>query len=64
MIHLLEIDDVIGFAAVKTALELGPGHRIVTVLTDTGARHLSKFWAMAGDVGGTTDTKLEDVLSA
>ncbi|PCH01086.1 Tryptophan synthase beta subunit-like PLP-dependent enzymes superfamily [Penicillium occitanis (nom. inval.)] len=52
------------FAAVKTALELGPGHRIVTILTDTGARHLSKFWAMAGDVGGTTDTKLEDVLNA
>ncbi|EED16196.1 cysteine synthase, putative [Talaromyces stipitatus ATCC 10500] len=52
------------FAAVKTALKLGPGHCIVTVLTDTGARHLSKFWAMAGDVGGTTDTKLEDVLNA
>ncbi|KAL1985716.1 hypothetical protein VTN96DRAFT_7464 [Rasamsonia emersonii] len=52
------------FAAVKTALKLGPGHRIVTVLTDSGSRHLSKFWAQAGDVGGTVDTKLEDVLNA
>ncbi|KAL1967183.1 hypothetical protein VTN77DRAFT_3474 [Rasamsonia byssochlamydoides] len=52
------------FAAVKTALKLGPGHRIVTVLTDSGTRHLSKFWAQAGDVGGTVDTKLEDVLNA
>ncbi|QKX54164.1 uncharacterized protein TRUGW13939_01248 [Talaromyces rugulosus] len=52
------------FAAVKTALKLGPGHRIVTVLTDSGTRHLSKFWAQAGNVGGTVDTKLEDVLNA
>jgi len=52
------------FGAVKTALALGPGHRIVTVLTDSGTRHLSRFWAQAGDVGGTVDTKLEDVLNA
>ncbi|KAH8689082.1 putative cysteine synthase [Talaromyces proteolyticus] len=52
------------FAAVKTALKLGPGHRIVTILTDSGTRHLSKFWAQAGNVGGTVDTKLEDVLNA
>lgn len=38
-------------AAVKLAIALGPGHRIVTVLCDCGARHLSKFWAQAGDVG-------------
>lgn len=48
----------------KTALKLGPGHRIVTVVTDSGTRHLSKFWAQAGNVGGTIDTKLEDVLNA
>jgi cysteine synthase A len=54
----------IGFAAVKTAFKLGPGHRIVTVLTDSGSRHLSRFWATAGNVGGITDTKLEDVLNA
>ncbi|CAG8158711.1 unnamed protein product [Penicillium olsonii] len=51
-------------AAVKTARKLGPGHRIVTVLSDSGSRHLSRFWAKAGDVGGATDTKLEDVMNA
>lgn len=29
--------------AVKAARALGPGHTIVTVLCDGGARHLSKF---------------------
>ncbi|PLB50704.1 cysteine synthase [Aspergillus steynii IBT 23096] len=52
------------FAAVKTAMRLGPGHRIVTVLSDSGSRHLSRFWAKAGNVGGAVDTKLEDVLNA
>ncbi|KAF7714349.1 Cysteine synthase [Penicillium ucsense] len=52
------------FAAVKTAQKLGPGHRIVTMLSDSGSRHLSRFWAKAGDVGGAVDTKLEDVLAA
>ncbi|KAK2758702.1 hypothetical protein FQN54_003392 [Arachnomyces sp. PD_36] len=52
------------FAAVKTALKLGPGHRVVTVLCDSGTRHLSKFWQKAGNVGGAVDTKLEDVLNA
>ncbi|PYH81695.1 PALP-domain-containing protein [Aspergillus uvarum CBS 121591] len=52
------------FAAVQTAMKLGPGHRIVTVLSDSGSRHLSRFWAKAGDVGGAVDTKLEDVLNA
>lgn len=45
-------------------MKLGPGHRIVTVLSDSGSRHLSRFWAKAGDVGGAVDTKLEDVLNA
>ncbi|KAL1919372.1 uncharacterized protein VTP21DRAFT_2065 [Calcarisporiella thermophila] len=30
--------------AVKVARMLGPGHRIVTVLCDSGQRHLTKFW--------------------
>lgn len=55
---------VTGFAALKTAMELGPGHRIVTILSDSGSRHLSRFWAKAGDVGGAVDTKLETVLNA
>jgi cysteine synthase A len=53
-----------GFAAIKTAIKLGPGHRVVTVLCDSGTRHLSKFWAKAGDVGDSINTKLEDVLNA
>ena len=31
-------------AAVHIARQLGPGHRIVTLLCDSGARHLSKFY--------------------
>jgi cysteine synthase A len=33
--------------AVKAAQALGPGHTIVTVLCDGGARHLSKFHSPA-----------------
>jgi len=48
--------------AVKVARELGPGHTVVTVLCDSGTRHLSKFWnadvlqrrglAVSGGFGG------------
>ncbi|KAF9110765.1 hypothetical protein BGX27_005909 [Mortierella sp. AM989] len=31
-------------AAVRVARELGPGHTIVTLLCDSGQRHLTKFW--------------------
>lgn len=30
--------------AVKVAQKLGPGHTIVTILCDSGMRHLSKFY--------------------
>ncbi|KAK3178893.1 hypothetical protein OEA41_001030 [Lepraria neglecta] len=50
-------------AAVKTAREIGPGNRIVTILCDSGTRHISKFWAKAGNIGGKTDSKLEDIIS-
>ena len=30
--------------AVRLAKELGPGHTIVTILCDSGMRHLSKFY--------------------
>lgn len=46
----------------KLARDLGPGHRIVTILCDSGTRHLSKFWAMAGDVGGKDSTELFDAI--
>ncbi|DBA02402.1 TPA: hypothetical protein N0F65_007221 [Lagenidium giganteum] len=31
-------------AAVRAARKLGPGHVVVTVLCDSGQRHLTKFW--------------------
>ncbi|MCJ1478784.1 hypothetical protein MMC13_007468 [Lambiella insularis] len=49
-------------AAVKLARELGPGHRIVTILCDSGTRHLSKFWSKAGEIGGKTDLSFEDIV--
>ena len=33
--------------AAKVAERLGPGHVVVTILCDGGARHLSKFWSAA-----------------
>jgi cysteine synthase A len=51
-------------AAVRTALKLGPGKRVVTIMCDSGTRHLSKFWAQAGNVGAAWDMTLMDVLEA
>lgn len=31
-------------AAVRAARQLGPGHTVVTILCDSGQRHLTKFW--------------------
>lgn len=41
---------------------MDPGSRIVTILCDSGTRHISKFWKKVGDLGGKTDTSLMDVL--
>ncbi|MCJ1302099.1 hypothetical protein MMC08_004900 [Hypocenomyce scalaris] len=49
-------------AAVKLARKLGPGHRIITILCDSGTRHLSKFWAKAGNIGDSLGGKLEDII--
>ncbi|KAG9233558.1 tryptophan synthase beta subunit-like PLP-dependent enzyme [Amylocarpus encephaloides] len=38
-------------AAVVTALRMGGGKRVVTILCDGGARHLSKFWKKVGERG-------------
>lgn len=46
----------------KVARQLGPGHRIVTILCDSGTRHLSKFWAKAGVVGAKTDSNIAEVI--
>ncbi|KAF2855434.1 PALP-domain-containing protein [Plenodomus tracheiphilus IPT5] len=52
-------------AATKLAKTLGPGHRIVTILCDSGARHLSKFWKSTGPVGGAeNDVSLQAILDA
>lgn len=51
-----------GVTAVITAREMGKGKRIVTVLCDSGTKHISKFWAKAGSVGGETKSKLEDIM--
>ncbi|QRC98293.1 hypothetical protein JI435_043730 [Parastagonospora nodorum SN15] len=52
-------------AATQLAKTLGPGHRIVTILCDSGARHLSKFWKQTEPVGGAVnDVSLEKILEA
>ncbi|KAF2400537.1 cysteine synthase 2 [Trichodelitschia bisporula] len=51
-------------AATQVALQMGPGHTIVTLLCDSGARHLSKFWAKAGVVADASGTSLDEVLNA
>ena len=54
-------DWILGVAAVEVAQSMGPGHRIVTVLCDSGSRYLSRFWAEAGDVGGQKNSRLRDI---
>ncbi|KAF2750624.1 PALP-domain-containing protein [Sporormia fimetaria CBS 119925] len=50
-------------AATKLAKQLGPGHRIVTLLCDSGARHLSKFWANREVGGSEDDVCLDQILN-
>lgn len=38
-------------AAVVTALQMPKGSRIVTICSDSGTRHLSRFWKMIGELG-------------
>lgn len=38
-------------AAVFTALRMPKDSRIVTILCDSGTRHLSKFWRLVGEMG-------------
>lgn len=50
-------------AAATVATKLGRGKRIVTVLCDSGTRHLSKFWKEAGNVGGAdVEFSLNEIL--
>lgn len=38
-------------AAVVTALQMPEGSRVVTILCDSGTRHLTKFWKKIGEIG-------------
>ena len=38
-------------AAVVTAMKMPKGSRVVTILCDSGTRHLSKFWKRVGEIG-------------
>ena len=43
-------------------MQLGPGHRIVTILCDSGMRHLSKFWKQVGEIGGEDDITFDELI--
>ncbi|KAK4188525.1 cysteine synthase 2 [Podospora australis] len=47
-------------AAVVTALKMPKGSRIVTILCDSGTRHLSKFWKHIGEMGLEDETQEQD----
>lgn len=57
----------------KVAQTLPPGSKIVTILCDSGIRHMSRFWNKVGPVcgggggggdgGGITNSTLEDILA-
>ncbi|KAB5578694.1 tryptophan synthase beta subunit-like PLP-dependent enzyme [Coniochaeta sp. 2T2.1] len=49
-------------AAVVTALSLPKGSRVVTVLADSGTRHLSKFWKHVAEMG-LEEEEHQDLIS-
>ncbi|CAD6442006.1 19654b2f-888f-486a-b5a9-dfe31322ad26 [Sclerotinia trifoliorum] len=50
-------------AAVATALELEKGSTVVTILCDSGTRHLSKFWKKVGELGLEEQHDSQDLLA-
>ncbi|KAI5921109.1 pyridoxal-phosphate dependent enzyme [Camillea tinctor] len=50
-------------AAVVTALTLPPGSQVVTVLCDSGTRHLSKFWKKIADSGLEDEPKPDNLFT-
>ena len=51
-------------AAAQVAKGMDKGSRIVTIICDCGARHLSKFWKEAGDVAGAdVEYSIDDILN-
>lgn len=52
-------------AATKVAKGVEKGSRVVTILCDSGSRHLSRFWKEAGDVGGDEKSfTLDEILES
>lgn len=50
-------------AAVVAALALPKGSRVVTVLCDSGTRHLSKLWKKIGEMGLEDEPKPDDLFT-
>jgi cysteine synthase A len=50
-------------AAVVTALKMTRESRIVTILCDSGTRHLSKFWKRVGELGLEEEHDRADLLA-
>jgi cysteine synthase A len=50
-------------AAVVTALQLPEESRVVTILCDSGTRHLSKFWKRVGEIGLEEEHDQVDLLA-
>ncbi|KAI1759971.1 PALP-domain-containing protein [Hypoxylon sp. FL1150] len=50
-------------AAVVTALSLPEGSQVVTILCDSGTRHLSKFWKKIAEMGLEDEPKPDDLLT-
>ncbi|KXT14983.1 hypothetical protein AC579_7763 [Pseudocercospora musae] len=52
-------------AAAIMAKKSGKGKRIVTIICDSGNRHLSKFWTQAGEIGGMdVEFSLDEILQS
>ncbi|KAF7514509.1 hypothetical protein G7054_g15252 [Neopestalotiopsis clavispora] len=49
-------------AAVAAAMKLPEGSRVVTVLCDSGTRHLSKFWKKVGELGLEEQEDTDDLF--
>lgn len=50
-------------AAVVAALKMSEDSRVVTILCDSGTRHLSKFWKKVGELGLEEDHDQTDLVS-
>lgn len=61
-IRRYQAHSVQGVATVKLARQMPPGSKIVTILCDSGTRHISRFWAKAGPVSDKTNSTLDGVL--